>query len=193
MSTQLSLDGLGPPVLTDSLFYALLPDLESARQIVDLARRLRADHRLKGTVIPSERLHVTLAFIGSFAGLPKTVVSNAVVTGERFEGTPFDVTFDRVQKFGHDKRAVVLRGGEVATAVNEFQRSLVTAMRYQGLKPASPSGFTAHLTLLYDDGPVVEEHVVPISWTAREFVLVRSLIGHSRYEILGRWPLRSRA
>jgi len=193
MSAQLSLDGIDPPVFTDSLFYALLPDAERAGQIVDLARQLRADHRLKATVIPSERLHVTLAFLGSFAGLPKTLVASAIVAGERFEGTPFDVTFDRVQKFGHDKRAIVLRGGEVATAVNEFRHHLVDAMRYQGLKPASPTGFTAHLTLLYDEGPIVEEHVVPISWTAREFVLVRSLIGQSRYEILGRWPLQSRA
>ena len=193
MSAQLSLDGIAPPIFTDSLFYALLPDAESAGQIVDLARRLRADHRLKGTLIPSERLHVTLAFLGSFAGLPKTLVSSAIAAGERFEGTPFDVTLDRVQKFGHDKRAVVLRGGEGTTAVKEFRRRLVDATHYHGLKPASPTSFTAHLTLLYDEGPIVEEHVVPISWTAREFVLVRSLIGQSRYEILGRWPLRSRA
>ena len=192
MSAQLSLYGIEPPIFTDSLFYALLPDVKSAGQIVDLAQRLRADHGLKGTLIPSERLHVTLAFLGSFAGLPKTIVSNAMAAGERFEGTSFDVTFDRVQKFGHDKRAVVLRGAEIATSVNEFRRNLVDAMRYQGLKLASPSGFTAHLTLLYDEVPIAEEHVAPISWTAREFVLVRSLIGQSRYEILGRWPLRER-
>ncbi|HSD38645.1 MAG TPA: 2'-5' RNA ligase family protein [Rhodocyclaceae bacterium] len=193
MSAQLSLDGIDPPVFTDSLFYALLPDAESAGQIVDLARRLRADHRLKGAAIPSERLHVTLAFLGAFAGLPKAVVSSAIVAGERFEGAPFDVSFDRVQKFGHDKRAVVLRGSEDATAVDEFQRRLVETMRYQGLKPAGPTGFTAHLTLLYDEGGVAEEHVAPVSWTVREFVLVHSLIGQSRHEILGRWPLRPRA
>lgn len=193
MSAQLSLEGFDPPILTDSLFYALLPDAESAGQIVDLVRRLHAGQRLKGTVIPSERLHVTLAFIGSFAGLPKAVVASAIVAGDRFEGTPFEVTFDRVQKFGHDKRAIVLRGGEVATDVDEFQRRLVGAMRYQGLKPASSTSFTAHLTLMYSESPILEEQVAPISWTAREFVLVRSLIGQSRYEILARWPLRSPA
>jgi RNA 2',3'-cyclic 3'-phosphodiesterase len=193
MSAQLSLDGIDPPVFTDSLFYALLPDAESAGQIVSLAQRLRADYRLKGTVIPGERLHVTLAFLGAFAGLPKAVVSSAIVAGEQFEGTAFDVSFDRVQKFGHDKRAVVLRGTDDATAVKEFLHGLLDAMRYQGLKPAGPAGFTAHLTLLYDEGPIVEEHIAPISWTARELVLVHSLIGQSRYEILGRWPLRSRA
>lgn len=190
MSAQLSLDGIAPPVFTDNLFYALLPDAESAGQIIDCARRLRAEYHLKGALIPTERLHVTLVFLGAFAGLPKSLVSSAIAAGERFEGTPFDVIFDQVQKFGHDKRAIVLRGDKVATGVNEFQRRLVDAMRYQGLKPAGPAGFTAHITLLYDAAPIVEEHIAPIRWTAREFVLVRSLIGQSRYEILGRWPLR---
>jgi len=194
MHAQLSLDGIDPPVYTDSLFYALLPEAESARHMVDLAKRLRVDYRLKGTAIPSERLHVTLAFLGAFAGVPKAVVASAIVAGERLEAAPFDVSFDRVQKFGHDKRAVVLRGTEGGdSAVDEFQHRLLEAMRYQGVKPAGPTGFTAHLTLLYDEGAIAEERVGPIGWTAREFVLVHSLIGQSRYEILGRWPLRSRA
>jgi 2'-5' RNA ligase len=192
MSSQLSLDGMDCPV-TDRLFYALLPDVKSAGQIVEFARRLRADHHPKGALIPSERLHVTLAFLGDFAGLPKGIVSSALVAGEQLEGAPFDVTFDRLQKFGHGKQAIVLRGEEVAGGVNEFRRRLVEAMLYQGLKPVGPAGFTAHITLMYDDGPIVEEQVAPISWTAKEFVLVRSLIGKSRHEILGRWPLQSNA
>lgn len=192
MSSQFSLEGMDHPV-SDRLFYALLPDVESAGQIVEFARRLRADHHPRGALIPSERLHVTLAFLGDFAGLPKGIVSSALAAGEQLDETPFDVTFDRLQKFGHDKQAVVLRGEEVAAGVNEFRRRLVGAMRRQGLKLAGPPGFTAHITVMYDDGPIVEEQVAPVSWKAKEFVLVRSLIGKSRHEILGRWPLQSRA
>lgn len=191
MSSQLSLDGIDRPICTDRLFFALLPDVKSAGQMVEFARRLRADHHPKGALIPSERLHVTLAFLGDFAGLPKGIVSSAQIAGEQLEGTSFVVTFDRLQKFGHGKQAVVLRGDEIAAGMNEFRRRLVEAMLYQGLKPAGPTGFTAHITLMYDDGPIVEEQVAPISWTATEFVLVHSLIGQSRYEILGRWPLQS--
>lgn len=190
MSSQFSLEGMDHPE-SDRLFYALLPDVKSAGQIVEFARRLRADHHPKGALIPSERLHVTLAFLGDFAGLPKGIVSSALVAGEQLDETPFDVTFDRLQKFGHDKQAVVLRGEDDAAGVNEFRRRLVEAIRRQGLKLAGPPGFTAHMTLMYDDGPIVEEQVAPISWTAKEFVLVRSLIGKSRHEILGRWPLQS--
>lgn len=191
MSSQLSFSDMERPV-TDRLFYALLPDVESAGQIVELARRLRADHHPKGALISSERLHVTLVFLGDFAGLPKGIVSSALIAGERLMGIPFEVTFDRLQKFGHGKQAVVLRGEDGAAGVNEFRRRLVEATLYQGLKPLGPAGFTAHITLMYDDGPIKQKQVAPIGWTAKEFVLVRSLIGKSRYEILGRWPLHSR-
>lgn len=191
MSAQLSLDGMDCPV-TDRLFYALLPDAESAGQLVELARQLRANHHPKGVLISSERLHVTLAFLGDFAGLPKSIVASALVAGEQLREAPFAVAFDRLQKFGHAKQAVVLRGADVAAGVNEFRRRLVEAALHQGLKPVGPAGFTAHITLMYDEGPIVEEEVSPISWTAKEFVLVRSLIGKSRHEILGRWSLQSR-
>lgn len=189
MRSQLSFPDMERPV-TDRLFYALLPDVKSAGQIIELARRLRTDYHPKGALIPSERLHVTLVFLGDFAGLPTGIVLSALVAGEQLKGAPFDLTFDRLQKFGHGKQAVVLRGADVAPGVNEFRRRLVEAMLYQGLKPAGPTGFTAHITLMYYDGPIKEEQVAPISWTAKEFVLVRSLIGKGRHEILGSWLLQ---
>jgi 2'-5' RNA ligase len=50
------------------------------------------------------------------------------------------------------------------------------------------------VTLLYDlhddkDNPGVSEYLEPISWIVHEFVLVRSLLGRSQYEVLARWPL----
>ena len=41
----------------------------------------------------------------------------------------------------------------------------------------------------YDDTHVAPRAIEPIGRTAHEFVLVRSLIGRSRHEVLGRWPL----
>jgi 2'-5' RNA ligase len=46
------------------------------------------------------------------------------------------------------------------------------------------------MTLLYDDRSVAEQAVETIGWTAREFVLVHSLLGQTRHIPLGRWPLR---
>ncbi|MEC5386511.1 2'-5' RNA ligase family protein [Uliginosibacterium sp. H3] len=191
MSAQLSLGGFEPAVFTDSFFFALQPNAETASRIAELTRRLRAERGIKGIPIPAERLHVTLTFLGAFSGVPQSVVSSAVTTGDALKAAPFEVRFDRVQKFGHDKRALVLRSSEDLAALNDFQSDLVRAMRLKGLKPAGPAGFTPHLTLLYEDAVMLDESIEPVIWTAREFVLVRSLIGQSRYEVLGRWPLQA--
>jgi RNA 2',3'-cyclic 3'-phosphodiesterase len=49
--------------------------------------------------------------------------------------------------------------------------------------------FTPHVTLLYGDGRIGEQSIDPIGWTVREFALVLSLIGKTKYIPLGRWPL----
>lgn len=43
--------------------------------------------------------------------------------------------------------------------------------------------------LLYDPQGIAEHAIEPIRWTAREFVLVHSLLGRSRHVPLGRWAL----
>jgi 2'-5' RNA ligase len=50
--------------------------------------------------------------------------------------------------------------------------------------------FTPHLTLSYDNYRIKERFVEPISWTVREFELVLSLVGETKYEVRGRWQLR---
>jgi 2'-5' RNA ligase len=61
-------------------------------------------------------------------------------------------------------------------------------MARQGFRHLS-SHYTPHMTLLYDPRYLAAREVTPVEWTAREFVLIHSLIGKARYEVLGRWPL----
>lgn len=49
------------------------------------------------------------------------------------------------------------------------------------------SGFVPHLTLLYDTQPLAEGPVPPVTWIARDFVLIYSTPGQP-YRFLGRWP-----
>jgi 2'-5' RNA ligase len=44
--------------------------------------------------------------------------------------------------------------------------------------------------MLYDGRLVAGQPVEPIRWVVREFVLVHSLLGQTRHEVLGRWALR---
>jgi 2'-5' RNA ligase len=80
MSVQLSLPGFEPPPrLTDRLFFAIFPDPPTAGHIAQLARRLRREHALKGRPLATQRFHVTLHYLGNYAGLPQDIVAQASV------------------------------------------------------------------------------------------------------------------
>jgi 2'-5' RNA ligase len=55
---------------------------------------------------------------------------------------------------------------------------------------ARVGSLTPHMTLMYPAQFVEKQPVDPIRWRAGEFVLIDSLQGHGRHEIVGRWPLR---
>jgi 2'-5' RNA ligase len=58
-----------------------------------------------------------------------------------------------------------------------------------GVRHKSGKQFTPHVTLLRDRISVPEQEIEPICWTAREFVLVHSLLGQTQHIPLGRWSL----
>jgi 2'-5' RNA ligase len=86
-------------------------------------------------------------------------------------------------------RPLVLSSSRPRAALNAFQLALSTAIRKAGLVQWVQPSFVPHVTLLYDGRRVPQQDVAPISWTVREFVLVRSRLGQGRHEPLARWPL----
>jgi 2'-5' RNA ligase len=193
MSDQLSLDGFdAPSTPTDRLFFALLPDGDSAAQIATLTQTLRDACDLRARPVAVDRLHVTLYFLGDFPGLPRDVVTRASRAAAALTVPAFSVAFDRVMSFKNKRGGYpfVLLGGDGLASLSAFQQSLAIEMSKEGLKPADKAtSFTPHVTLLYDERCVPEQAIAPISWTATEFVLVRSAIGQGRYETIARWPL----
>ena len=51
------------------------------------------------------------------------------------------------------------------------------------------TGFTPHLTVLYDKKLIPEHPIMPVKWRVSEFALVHSYAGLGRYVIVQRWPL----
>lgn len=168
--------------LTDSLFFALYPDEPAAARIAELAARLRIEHKLKAKPIPIDRLHVTLHYLGAFAGLPADVLTQARAAASQIALPPIEVTLDRIESFSgrRAKRPLVL-SGDANESLATLQQALDAAQRHPR--------FTPHVTLLYDEQRIAREPVAPITWTAREFALVRSVLGKSHYDVLARWPL----
>lgn len=194
MTTQLTSEGFDPPPQpTDRLFFALMPDAQSAQRIAGLAKALKAELGLKGRVLASSRLHVTLHFFGDHVGLPQALVDGLSAAASEVRFAPFDVTFDHAMSFAGRprKRPFVLLGSdEGLAALMDFRRALSEALDRRGLGRLVDARFTPHVTLLYDDRLRPAQTVEPIVWRASEFVLVDSVLGQSRHVPLARWPLK---
>jgi RNA 2',3'-cyclic 3'-phosphodiesterase len=179
-----------PP--SDRLFFAVHPDLQTARRIVAVSEALRAKHGLHGKPIPAERLHVTLHHLGDHSGLPEPVIAAAGVAAAQITMTPFEVRFGRVASLGGGARGrpCVLRS-EAADANPELlalQDGLAGRLREAGLGRYVGRHFTPHVTLLYAESAVAEA-VSPVDWPVRGFALVHSLLGRGQHRILQSWPL----
>lgn len=180
------------PRATDRLFLAVVPDSRTAARIEDLTQRLRAEHGLKGRSLGIERFHVTLHFVGDFAGPRPDIVDAVREVAASVAQRPLPVALDRVASFSRRGRRapLVLLGGDGLLALTSFQQVLENTMTSAGLGRASYQGYTPHLTLLYDGLQLAEQAIEPIHWLAREFVLVRSLIGKNQHLPIARFPLR---
>jgi RNA 2',3'-cyclic 3'-phosphodiesterase len=194
MPEQTSLPGFDPPPpLKDSLFFAILPDVPAALRIAQIAEQLRSAHGLKGKTLQTDRFHVTLHHLGNYAGLPPDVVAIAqeVGTSVAHATHPFELAFDHVESFsnrpGHCP--LVLRGGDGLIALTAFQQALGMPLKKTAARHWLKTTYTPHLTLLYDDQRVALQAVESVAWTARELVLVHSMVGQSRHLHLGRWTL----
>jgi tRNA(adenine34) deaminase len=188
---QLSLDGFGPePTGRDRLFFALLPDPAAAAQAGDIARQLPAD--ASNTLVLEKHLHVTLYHLGDHDGVPTQVVemaSRAAAALANFP--PFEFRLDRMERFGRPtgKAPTVLVCSEEAP-LRHLHANLGAALKANGLGRWRTTSFTPHLTLLWGHQAFPSRHVLPVAWKVQELVLVHSVLGETRHEVLGRWPLR---
>jgi 2'-5' RNA ligase len=195
MPEHLVLSGSGAiaaplPVERHRLFFAIVPDPDTALHIERLAQRLRVEHGLKGKPLPTAHFHVTVHFIGVHDTFFERVASWAQATASTISMPAFDVTFDHAASFHRTarERPVVLLGSDGVAALKEFHGILGTTLTKAGFN-LKPSSFTPHVTLLYDKLEVAERTIEPIHWTAREFVLVDSRVGKTQHVQLARWPL----
>lgn len=171
-----------------NLFFSIFPEADAAKAIAIQAAHLRRAHGLVGQALPVHRLHVTLHDLGGYAELPPDVVKTARAAGDAAAAPAFDVVFDRAMSFP-SSGTYVLCGGAGAAQLAAFRQSLGLAMGQTGL--LVKRSFTPHMTVLYDRHPIAEHAIEPITWTAKEFVLIKSHVGKGVHEVLGRWSLRA--
>ena len=101
----------------------------------------------------------------------------------------FRVSLNHVESWKGDPHPLVLAGEEGVLGVELLYAAIHKALVAGTMAPRREPPFQPHVSLLWDKTPAPRTFVEPIGWTAREFVLLDSLFGEGRHEILGRWPL----
>jgi len=174
-------------VATDRLFFALIPDEKTVEAICGTRRQLREATGIAGTEILPEHLHVTLWHVGDAAEPPPAEAIDALVErASRVDLPSFRVSFTRAKSLG--KGAFVLYGGKSVAALKTLSTRLRDVLIKPGAEKREP--FMPHMTLLRSKTLVPPRQVDPVTWTAREIVLVHSLLGKTTHRHVGRLPLR---
>lgn len=170
---------------TDRLFFAVRPDPETASKIAQRTMRWRADHGLRGKPLKPEHLHVTLCHVDDNDTPPPVELIDALAERAAAVTMPaFRVEFDRVMSFGEG--AFVLGGDDHLIGLHVLQQRLSDAL---DARPGPARRFEPHVTLLRDSRRIAEQPIEPISWTAREIVLVHSFRGQTIHRDVVRVPL----
>jgi 2'-5' RNA ligase len=202
MTEQIALPGFGPEPAsraskkklkpTDRLFFAVLPDAEAIAAIHRCKEQLQLQ---SGSSIIDGRLHVSLLWLGDFAGMQEFPLEAVSQAAAMISLAAFDVCFDRALTFGKQteipkENPTVLVESAASQSLITLRRLLIAPMQKLKLAEKAPSSFKAHITLLYSRLHLKEIDAVPVTWKVKEFVLVHSKIGPGRpYDIVGRWPL----
>lgn len=172
-----------------NLFLAIVPERDVALRAAEIGSDVSQRHGLSKGPRPQALMHVSLNAIGKYADFPEDVVVAVSAAMATVKAAPFEVMFDRVMHFA-SANAVALGNAVRSEEMMDLHVQLAKEMWAVGLTFSYNPRFMPHMTLFYDEAPVPEQMLAdPVSWIAREFVLIRSFIGKSEHEYIDRWPL----
>ncbi len=159
---------------TRRLFFALWPDDTSKQELAHAARK--AVKAAGGRLIPTENLHVTLAFLGSVPeeSVPTLVdIAQRVATAAAPDQEVVEVKLDRIAYWPRSQLvcATSRRTSEAARLLAEALKSELVAGGFApDLKP-----FREHVTLVRKVARVTHElHMPEVVWSFRSFSLIES-------------------
>jgi RNA 2',3'-cyclic 3'-phosphodiesterase len=188
-----------PPELAPGInyFFAVLPDDRARSDIAGVGERFRKSHRVTGSPLAIDSLHLSLCPMGNLERLRQPLESALLAAASGVVAESFDATLDSAMRFsardGQFPFVLCTDAATTAAALN-LRKAIAAEQLRVGLQVSGVSSFLPHVTLLQGHAvDAIEESITPIQWHVHEFVLIRSFFGQSRYEVIGRWPLAARA
>lgn len=160
------------------MFIALWPDDAVRHQLAAWRDGWRWPR--SATPVRSERLHMTLHFIGE---LPAERIDEAATALAR-PRTPFELTFGRNVLWPHG--IAVLEPASTPVALIDLHTTLAEALRTLAL-PVDQRDFKPHVTLARRaNGALPAADGPAIRWKIDRYALMRSHPGH--YEVVREYP-----
>jgi RNA 2',3'-cyclic 3'-phosphodiesterase len=172
-----------------SYFFAVFPEAATRDRIAGAAASVQQRCRLRGRLVDSVRLHLTLHFIGRFAAAQADLEARAQAVGAAMTAAPVDFVLDHASSFARPrgKAPCVFGVADGAARLADLAARLGAA-----IAPASDDGrpFLPHVTWLYSSDRIVGAYpIAPIAWHAQTVSLAHGIAGESAYRILASWPL----
>lgn len=161
------------------LYIMAKPPPEVAAQVASLSRN---DQR-RGP----ELLHVTLLSLFDLAVAPGDWLTVAITALDAFEGSPFPLSFDRIE----ERRAVTLRTRDPLPEARALQAGLLRFLLERRVPLMLGTTPIPHLTINYRGDGQGARKITPIGWTVTEILLVESVLGQTRHVEHGCWALTS--
>jgi 2'-5' RNA ligase len=175
---------------TNSLIVMAKPDEKDATRIARAMEDIVADVGFGGRLVRSELLHFTLCPIGVYSDVPQPIVDTVRACGDAVSMRPFTVSLNMVKNYHRSNGSplIVLCGDDGVLGIRMLHKTLKDALT-QRLGPRRSLPFEPHMTLSYKAMEIPATVIEPINFTIREFVLVNSLLGRGRHDVLLRWRL----
>lgn len=190
ISTSSNQSELAPGI---NYFFAVLPDDLARSEIAGVGERFRKSHRVSGSPVGIDGLHLLLCPMGKPERLRQPLESALLAAAGEVRAKGFVATLDSAMRFSaKDGQFPFVLCADTATTESALQlrKAIAAAQARVGLQVSGVSSFLPHVTLLRGHAvDTIEESIAPIHWHVREFVLIRSFFGQSKYEVIGRWPL----
>ncbi|WP_296322305.1 2'-5' RNA ligase family protein [Reyranella sp.] len=165
----------------------MIPDEGTVEAICSARRKLCGKIGLSGTEVLPEHLHVTLWHVIDDIVPPAPGDIDALLQrATTIEAQPFRIAFTRAKSLS--RGAFVLYGGKGSADLEALSVKLRDALTRPGTEKKRP--FMPHMTLLRSETILPSRGIKPITWTAREIVLMHSLLGKTTHHPVGRLPLR---
>ena len=167
------------------LFFAVWPGERCARELAAVGEALAS--LCGGRPVPAEKIHITLAFLGS---IDETRRAPAGAAASSVAGSPIDMMVDAVGSFRKARVGWAAPSLEPGALVR-LQADLAARLLAGGFV-LEERAFNPHATLVRKlEKPVPPAPVEAMRWRSDAFTLARSE-GDGRYSIVESWKLGGR-